>query len=107
MNRDNDTEEDNEMTKEEIADRINELYAMDEELGHIFIEMALEDREDNGLPAPTDEELRQMQRECDENLAKSKAYTDEIESLISEYYAEHGESPVVYCSGTNRVRVRF
>lgn len=95
------------MTKEEIADRINELYAMDEELGHIFIEMALEDREDNGLPAPTDEELRQLEIECEKNLAKSKEYTDEIDHLISDYWAEHGESPVVYCEGINRVRVRF
>lgn len=95
------------MTKEEIADRINELYALDEELGPIFVELALDMREDDGLPAPTGEELRQLEIECDKNLAKSKSYTDEIEQLISDYYDEHGESPVVYCEGTNRVRVRF
>ena len=72
--------------KSEIIERLNELCTLQEDYGGaIFPEMVLEDREDEGLPPPTESELREIEKTCKENYDIYCKYGDEINKLEHEY----------------------
>ena len=81
------------MTNQEARDRLsaiigemNDLCAEKEEIeGYCYIDCVIDDREDEGLPPFTPEELKAAEEECDRRLADVMAIEEKIDKLDDEY----------------------
>ena len=89
------------MTEREIIDALNECAAEIEDAGEWIIDCVIDQREDDGLPPFTPEELAEAQAECDRVSEKVTALYDRIQELIGEYHILTGKIPYYY-EATNR-----
>ena len=70
----------------EIIDEMNDLCADSEEIErYCYIDCIIDDREDEGLPPFTPEELKAAEEECDRRLAEVMAIEEKIDKLDYEY----------------------
>lgn len=86
---------------DEIVDRINEIRTEIDDAGETFIELVIDEREDNDLPPFTPDELEAAKKECDKAAEIVQALEREEIELHEEYYDLAGCSPHYYeVSGT-------
>jgi hypothetical protein len=85
----------------EIIDRLNELAAEKEDLGYYIIECVVDQREDEGLPPFTPEELAEAAAECDRKADIVTAIEAQMDDLQEDYYLLTGKFPHYY-EATNR-----
>lgn len=85
------------MTTDQILARLAEIAVEMEECGNIWPEMVLEQREAEGLPLPTPEEMAKIEVECAANALRHKELCGEKDNLRQEYFYLTGELPLSRC----------
>ena len=84
-----------------IIDELNQCRADMEDVGETFIDLVIDEREDEGLPPFTPVELEEAKRKCDEAADAANALDNRMEELREEYFDMTGKYPH-YCSGIDR-----
>ena len=94
------------MTEREIIDALNECAADKEDAGEWIIDCVIDQREEDGLPPFTPEELATAEAECDRIADIVIAISEKMESLRLDYILLTGKDPH-YNEATNRYSIAW
>lgn len=94
------------MTEREIIDALNECAAEIEDAGEWIIDCVIDQREEDGLPPFTPEELAAAEAECGRVGETVSAIEDRISDLRIDYFALTGKYPH-YNEATSRYSIAW
>lgn len=88
------------MTADEIINMMNFYEAKIEDIGEYIVDCAVDyaiwERNDEGLPPLTDDELKKIETQCKKNAAKVLKIQDKIDACKTEYCNRYGALPHFY-----------